>query len=47
MTSLVARGADPRVIAMNFEGAVRLEVDDNGDLVFGKPRQDHSVSTSR
>ena len=31
---IIAPGADPRVIAMNFEGAGRLEVDDNGDLVL-------------
>ncbi len=31
---IIAPGADPRVITMNFEGAGWLEVDDNGDLVL-------------
>ncbi len=31
---MIAPGADPKVIALNFEGADQLEVDYNGDLVL-------------
>jgi hypothetical protein len=31
---VVAPGADPRQIALTFEGAEKLELDDNGDLVL-------------
>ena len=33
---LVRPGADPRLIRMDFEGAVSVEIDDDGDLVLRK-----------